>query len=103
MSCAQEVENLGILYKVDLLDLHGICNQHFEDWRSVKYFRSCHNFLIVCRDGQMYTSKEALYFCSPFFREFFNGAGREADKIELMDTAIDAAKTVSSSVWQTQW
>lgn len=65
------------------------------DWRfRLIEDKSCHNFLIVCRDGQMYTSKEALYFCSPFFREFFNGAGREADKIELMDTAIDAAKTV---------
>ncbi|VDO06038.1 unnamed protein product [Haemonchus placei] len=65
------------------------------DWRfRLLDDKSCHNFLIVCRDGQMFTSKEALYLCSPYFREFFNGAGREADKVEFVDSAIDAARTV---------
>ncbi|VDL82268.1 unnamed protein product [Nippostrongylus brasiliensis] len=45
-------------------------------------------------DKLMYTSKEALYYCSPFFREFFNGQGREADKVEFMDVALEAARTV---------
>ncbi|WKX91383.1 hypothetical protein Q1695_009881 [Nippostrongylus brasiliensis] len=65
------------------------------DWRfRLLDDKSCHNFIIECRDGQMYTSKEALYYCSPFFREFFNGQGREADKVEFMDVALEAARTV---------
>uniref|UniRef100_A0A0K0DE55 BTB domain-containing protein n=1 Tax=Angiostrongylus cantonensis TaxID=6313 RepID=A0A0K0DE55_ANGCA len=42
----------------------------------------------------MFASREVLYFSSPFFREFFNGTGREAEKVEFFDVAVEAAKTV---------
>ncbi|KAJ1348746.1 hypothetical protein KIN20_004123 [Parelaphostrongylus tenuis] len=41
----------------------------------------------------MSTSREALYFSSPFFREFFNGIGREAEKIDFLDVTVEAART----------
>ncbi|VDM61671.1 unnamed protein product [Angiostrongylus costaricensis] len=65
------------------------------DWRfRLLDDKSSHNFAIVCRDGQMFASREVLYFSSPFFREFFNGTGREAEKVEFFDVAVEAAKTV---------
>ncbi|KAK6728863.1 hypothetical protein RB195_006121 [Necator americanus] len=65
------------------------------DWRfRLLDDKSCHDFLLICRDGQMYAPREALYFCSPFFREFFNGSGRDSEKMELMDVAVEAARTV---------
>ncbi|KAL6731118.1 hypothetical protein Aduo_002023 [Ancylostoma duodenale] len=65
------------------------------DWRfRLLDDKSAHDFLIVCRDGQMYTPKEALYFCSPFFREYFNGSGRDSEKMEFVDVAVEAARTV---------
>ncbi|CAJ0594752.1 unnamed protein product [Cylicocyclus nassatus] len=65
------------------------------DWRfRLLDDKSTHDFLLVCRDGQMYTSKEALYFCSPYFREYFNGTGRDSERMEFLDVAVEAARTV---------
>ncbi|KHJ95879.1 hypothetical protein OESDEN_04170 [Oesophagostomum dentatum] len=79
------------------------------DWRfrllddkfvfSSSYHRSTHDFLLVCRDGQMYTPKEALYLCSPYFREYFNGSGRDSEKMELQEVAVDAARTASCHIY----
>ncbi|KAJ1354053.1 hypothetical protein KIN20_010859 [Parelaphostrongylus tenuis] len=41
----------------------------------------------------MFTSREALHFSSSFFREFFNGSGREAEIIEFLDVTVEAART----------
>ncbi|RCN30290.1 hypothetical protein ANCCAN_21697 [Ancylostoma caninum] len=42
----------------------------------------------------MHTAREGLYYCSPFFREYFNGSGRDSEKMEFPDVAVEAARTV---------